>query len=144
MTQLATTQTNATRRDNVRRLVAERFNGNQSRFAEAIDRAQCQVNGWCSRENGLGAGSARNIELQLNLAPGALDYPNMELPDRETVTGVSGCRERLTAALDNLKTVENALPSEDYTNQGHLLEARTLITQALSQLQASTGKSAKT
>ena len=59
----------------LRSLIAERFGGNQSHFARAIDRTPAQVNQWLTGHRALGDAGVRTIELALGLTPGYFDKP---------------------------------------------------------------------
>lgn len=56
-------------------LIADRFGGSQSAFAEAIKRSPAPVNQWLSGHRKLGDAGARVIELALHLPAGYFDQP---------------------------------------------------------------------
>lgn len=64
------------RREILRRLIDEMFDGKQAPFARAIKKSPAQVNQWLTGHRALGDAGARAIELALNLGTGYFDQTN--------------------------------------------------------------------
>lgn len=73
------------RRDNLLMLIINRFGGNQTAFAEAVDIKPPQVNRWISRTTrdarNIGERSARSIEQKLALPAGWMDQNHSDEPN---------------------------------------------------------------
>lgn len=86
------------RRQNVQRLIRDRFNGNQAAFARAIERPAPNVSRMLkappndpddtSDKRGIGEDLARDVERRLGLAHGFLDNPNYIGPDGNATMSV--------------------------------------------------------
>lgn len=70
------------RRTHLQRLIRERFGGNKSAFARAVERYPAEISRWLKRAQGntrwarnMSESSARSIEHHLGLAMGFLDQP---------------------------------------------------------------------
>ena len=79
------------RRAQLRRLIDEYFEGNQSAFAREIGRYPGEISRWLKLPEGKGSwarnmseASARQIEEQLNLPPGYLDGAPQALTEKNT------------------------------------------------------------
>ena len=57
----------------LKEIIETRFNGSQAEFARAIKRSPSQVHQWIKRHRKFGDGSARHVELTLNLPNGYFD-----------------------------------------------------------------------
>ena len=96
-----------TRIERVRKLIDEKFNGNQADFSRAIGKAPAQVNQWLNGYRNIGDGVALNIEKSLGLPQGYLDgVVTNQLPKENEITDIH--RPMLWSSND-------PLPEDDYT-----------------------------
>ena len=78
-----------TRIERVRKLIDEKFNGNQADFSRAIGKAPAQVNQWLNGYRNIGDGVALNIEKSLGLPQGYLDgVVTNQLPKENEIVGI--------------------------------------------------------
>jgi len=66
-----------TRRENLKRLLEQRFNGRIADLGRAIEKDDAYVWQLLNDKRNIGERSARHIELKLELAPGSLDSATM-------------------------------------------------------------------
>lgn len=66
------------RRSGLKKLIADRFNGNQAEFAKAAKRNPTQVNHWISGHRNPNGDTCRDVEAALKLHPGWLDQPHID------------------------------------------------------------------
>lgn len=103
-----------TRIERVRKLIDEKFNGNQADFSRAIGKAPAQVNQWLNGYRNIGDGVALNIEKSLGLPQGYLDGVVTNQPPKENeITGIH--RPMLWSSND-------PLPEDDYTFAPYMKE----------------------
>ena len=103
-----------TRIERVRKLIDEKFNGNQADFSRAIGKAPAQVNQWLNGYRNIGDGVALNIEKSLGLPQGYLDgVVTNQLPKENEITGIH--RPMLWSSND-------PLPEDDYTFAPYMKE----------------------
>lgn len=103
-----------TRIERVRKLIDEKFNGNQADFSRAIGKAPAQVNQWLNGYRNIGDGVALNIEKSLGLPQGYLDGVVTNQPPKENeITGIH--RPMLWSSTD-------PLPEDDYTFAPYMKE----------------------
>ena len=103
-----------TRIERVRKLIDEKFNGNQADFSRAIGKAPAQVNQWLNGYRNIGDGVALNIEKSLGLPQGYLDgVVTNQLPKENEITDIH--RPMLWISND-------PLPEDDYTFAPYMKE----------------------
>lgn len=103
-----------TRIERVRKLIDEKFNGNQADFSRAIGKAPAQVNQWLNGYRNIGDGVALNIEKSLGLPQGYLDgVVTNQLPKENEIVGIH--RPMLWSSND-------PLPEDDYTFAPYMKE----------------------
>lgn len=103
-----------TRIERVRKLIDEKFNGNQADFSRAIGKAPAQVNQWLNGYRNIGDGVALNIEKSLGLPQGYLDgVVTNQLPKENEITDIH--RPMLWSSND-------PLPEDDYTFAPYMKE----------------------
>ena len=103
-----------TRIERVRKLIDEKFNGNQADFSRAIGKAPAQVNQWLNGYRNIGDGVALNIEKSLGLPQGYLDgVVTNQLPKDNEITDIH--RPLLWSSND-------PLPEDDYTFAPYMKE----------------------
>ena len=103
-----------TRIEQVRKLIDEKFNGNQADFSRAIGKAPAQVNQWLNGYRNIGDGVALNIEKSLGLPQGYLDgVVTNQLPKENEITDIH--RPMLWSSND-------PLPEDDYTFAPYMKE----------------------
>ena len=103
-----------TRIERVRKLIDEKFNGNQADFSRAIGKAPAQVNQWLNGYRNIGDGVALNIEKSLGLPQGYLDgVVTNQLPKENEITDIP--RPMLWSSND-------PLPEDDYTFAPYMKE----------------------
>ena len=103
-----------TRIERVRKLIDEKFNGNQADFSRAIGKAPAQVNQWLNGYRNIGDGVALNIEKSLGLPQGYLDGVVTNQPPKENeITDIH--RPMLWSSTD-------PLPEDDYTFAPYMKE----------------------
>ena len=103
-----------TRIERVRKLIDEKFNGNQADFSRASGKAPAQVNQWLNGYRNIGDGVALNIEKSLGLPQGYLDgVVTNQLPKENEITDIH--RPMLWSSND-------PLPEDDYTFAPYMKE----------------------
>lgn len=102
------------RKQLLKKLIEERFDGSQAEFARKIKRSPAQVNQWLTGHRALGDAGARNIELELGLPSGYFDNPARENRDpvvAEFAWIYTNTSDEGRSFLDNaIKTVKLAYP----------------------------------
>jgi phage repressor protein C with HTH and peptisase S24 domain len=79
-----------TRLDILRRLIEDKFNGNQSDFAKAVGRKPAQINQLLRERRQIGEATASLIEKRLGLPQGFFDDPTINSRSAENPEGTTG------------------------------------------------------
>lgn len=99
-----------TRLDKVLHLIRTRFDGNQAEFARAIKRSPSQVHHWIAGIKNVGDGTARNIEVSLQLPAGWFDLPHLQSEFEKQYTTLNLDRARQTEHIKPVSRLKNSQP----------------------------------